>query len=407
MLFVFLTLPPACYIPCMALTEEQRNWLALALVPGIGSTHFVRLLARFRTPAEVLRAGERALAEVVRPNLARQITQYADVVDVADQERRLDAAKATLVTLDDTLYPWRLGEIYDPPLALFVRGALLPEDEFAVAIVGTRRPTPYGIRMAEKLGRELAARGVTVVSGLASGIDSAAHRGALEAGGRTIAVLGNGVDVVYPRENRELTDQIIAQGAVVSQFPMGWEPNKGHFPRRNRVISGMTLGTVVVQAPRDSGALITAHAAAEQGREVFAVPGEATLQASQGPHALIREGAKLVESAGDILVELNLPAHQRQPLAMATAAVSTPVPVSGAYVAPAKSSAPASRPSAPQAPVSDTEREVLSVLTADGSFVDEIAAACRISIAEALSTLTFLELKGLVRQFSGKRFARR
>lgn len=396
----------------MPLTQEQRDWLALALVPGIGSTHFVRLLARFRTPAEVLGAGERALAEVVRPNLARQITQYADVVNIADQERRMEAAAASLVTLDDTLYPWRLGEIYDPPLALFVRGALLPEDEFAVAIVGTRRPTPYGIRMAEKLGRELAARGITVVSGLASGIDSAAHRGALEAGGRTIAVLGNGVDVVYPRENRDLTDRIIAQGAVVSQFPMGWDPNKGHFPRRNRVISGMTLGTVVVQAPRDSGALITAHAAAEQGREVFAVPGEATLQASQGPHALIREGAKLVESADDILVELNLPAQPRQPVA---AAVPASVPSTSTAEAvelamptlTVASTKPAPRAAAPQAPVSETEREVLSVLTANGSFVDEIAAACRVSIAEALSTLTFLELKGLVRQFSGKRFARR
>jgi DNA processing protein len=389
----------------MALTQEQRDWLALALVPGIGSTHFVRLLARFRTPAEVLRAGERALAEVVRPNLARQITQYAEVVDVTDQERRLEASAASLVTLDDTLYPWRLGEIYDPPLALFVRGTLLPEDEFAVAIVGTRRPTPYGLRMAEKLGRELAARGITVDSGLASGVDSAAHRGALEAGGRTIAVLGNGVDVVYPRENRELTEQIIAQGCVLSQFPMGWEPNKGHFPRRNRVISGMTLGTVVVQAPRDSGALITAHAAAEQGREVFAVPGEATVRASEGPHALIREGAKLVESADDILVELNLPAHQRQPLALAGAAHPAAISSRTAASAPAPSAPP--RPSAPLAPVSDTEREVLSVLTAEGSFVDEIASACRMSIAEALSTLTFLELKGLVRQFSGKRFARK
>jgi len=401
----------------MALTQDQRDWLALALVPGIGSTHFVRLLARFRTPAEVLRADERALAEVVRPALARQIAQYADVVDVADQERRLDAAGATLVTLDDTLYPWRLGEIYDPPLALFVRGALIPEDEFAVAIVGTRRPTPYGLRMAEKLGRELAARGITVVSGLASGIDSAAHRGALEAGGRTVAVLGNGVDVVYPRENRELTDRIIAQGAVVSQFPMGWEPNKGHFPRRNRLISGMTLGTVVVQAPRESGALITAHAAAEQGREVFAVPGEATIQASQGPHGLIREGAKLVESADDILVELNLPAHQRQGLAAVSARANTSAITTESVGARAStpstkatsSTVPTAAPraTAPQPPVTDTEREVLSVLTADGSFVDEIAAACRVSIAEALSTLTFLELKGLVRQFSGKRFARK
>jgi DNA processing protein len=393
----------------MTLSTEQRDWLTLALVPGIGSTHFVRLLARFRTPTEVLHAGERALAEVVRPTLARQITQYAEVVDVPDQERRMAECGATLVTLDDTAYPWRLGEIYDPPLALFVRGSLLAEDEHAVAIVGTRRPTPYGLRMAEKLARELAVRGITVVSGLASGVDSAAHRGALGAGGRTIAVLGNGVDVVYPREHGELTSEIIAHGCVISQFPMGYQPNKGHFPRRNRIISGMTLGTVVVQAPRDSGALITAHAAVEQGREVFAVPGEAGVRASEGPHGLIREGAKLVESAEDIIVELNLPAIQRQPVPQRTEmatpqAPSRPVAVSAS----AAGTAPAAqRVGAPQPVVSDTEREVLSVLTADGSFVDEIAAACRVSIAEALSTLTYLELKGLVRQFSGKRFAPR
>jgi DNA processing protein len=327
-------------------------------------------------------------------------------------------AGATLVTLDDTSYPWRLGEIYDPPLALFVRGELRPEDEHAVAIVGTRRPTPYGLRMAEKIARELAARGITVVSGLASGIDSAAHRGALEAGGRTIAILGNGVDVVYPRENRELTEQIVAQGCVVSQFPMGYQPNKGHFPRRNRVISGMTLGTLVVQAPRDSGALITAHAAVEQGREVFAVPGEAGVRASEGPHGLIREGAKLVESADDILVELNLPAHQRQPV-QAAAAHSTAIPLDdhpGTSTTPTPSiesmksipsTASAPRAPAPQPVVTDAERDVLSVLTTDGAFVDEIAAACRVSIPEALSTLTYLELKGLVRQFSGKRFAPR
>lgn len=397
----------------MPLSVEQREWLTLALVPGIGSTHFVRLLARFRAPGEVLRAGERALAEVVRPALARQITQYAEVVDVGDQERRMDACGATLITLDDTAYPWRLGEIYDPPLALFIRGSLLPEDEHAVAIVGTRRPTPYGIRMAEKLSRELATRGISVVSGLATGVDAAAHRGALEAGGRTIAVLGNGVDVVYPRENRELTDQIIARGCIISQFPMGHQPNKGHFPRRNRIISGMTLGTVVVQAPRDSGALITAHAAVEQGREVFAVPGEAGVRASEGPHGLIREGAKLVESAEDIIVELNLPAQQRQPLAAAALASSPNTSErTGVQSTPlTRSASPTSTPraaaSAPQAVVTDTERDVLSVLTADGAFVDEIAAACRVSIAEALSTLTFLELKGLVRQFSGKRFAPR
>lgn len=391
----------------MPLTQEQRDWLTLALVPGVGSTHFIRLLARYRTPAEVLNAGERALAQVVRPGLAKQITQYAEVVDIDDQERRLDEYDAHVITLNDPEYPWRLGEVYDPPLALFVRGELLERDEYAVAIVGTRRATPYGIRMAERLGRELAANGITVVSGMATGIDSAAHRGALEAGGRTIAVLGNGVDVVYPRQNADLMDAIIRQGCVVSEYPMGYKPAKGHFPRRNRIMSGMTLGTVVVQAPASSGALITANMAAEQGREVFAVPGDVGVHASEGPHALIREGAKLVAGADDILVELNVPAELRpHRAAQQTELEPQPEPVSAqGSAAPGPSKGAAVRPETTA--FTSAEKDVLSVLAPDGSFVDEIAAACRVSIAEALSALTMLELKGVVRQFSGKRFAPR
>ena len=386
----------------MHLNEEQREWLTLAMVPGIGSTHFIRLLARFRTPGNVLTASQGALAEVIRPALAKQIVGYAEVVDLDEQERRMTECDAGLITMNDTLYPARLGEIYDPPLVLFTRGELLEVDEVSVAIVGTRRATPYGIRMAEKLGRELAARGITVVSGMATGIDSAAHRGALEAGGRTIAILGNGVDVVYPKHNAELMQAIIQQGCTLSQFPMGYEPHKGHFPQRNRIMSGMTLGTVVVQAPARSGALITANTAAEQGREVFAVPGEVGVNASEGPHALIREGAKLVETVEDILVELNLPAEVR-------VAPSSPEPASptGDQSQPQQTTpvAPAQTPAVKA--LSSPEQVVLSVLAPNGSFVDEIAAASRVSISEALSALTILELKGLVRQFSGKRFAPR
>ena len=389
----------------MRLSQEQREWLTLAMVPGVGSTHFIRLLARFRSPGEVLRAGEGALAGVVRPALAKQIAQYADVVDIDDQERRMAEYEVELVTLNDTLYPPRLGEIYDPPLVLFTRGKLLEEDENSVAVVGTRRATPYGIRMAEKLGRELAARGVTVISGMATGIDSAAHRGALEVGGRTIAVLGNGVDIVYPQQNADLMHAIIQQGCVISEFPMGINPAKGHFPRRNRIMSGMTLGAVVVQAPLRSGALITANSAAEQGREVFAVPGDVGVRASEGPHALIREGAKLVETVEDILVELNLPARLRSPVreAAGTHAPTTPLDETvGSEPPPPREQTTARAPS-----LSASEQGVLSVLAPGGSFVDEIAAACRVPVSEALSALTVLELKGLVRQFSGKRFAPR
>jgi DNA processing protein len=409
----------------MGLSAEQRDWLALAMVPGVGTTYFIRLLARFRTPGAVLRAALGDLSDVVGPALARRIKEYGGAANVDAQARLMDACDASLITLEDAAYPPRLAEIYDPPLLLFVRGELRESDEHAVAVVGTRRATPYGLRMAEQFGRELAARGITVVSGMACGIDAAAHRGALEAGGRTIAVLGCGVDVVYPAENEGLMREIVRQGCVLSQFPMGMQPSKGFFPYRNRIISGLSLGTLIVEAPLQSGALITARQAAEQGREVFAVPGQVGVRNSEGPHALIREGAKLVEKVEDILVELELPAE------LAVSAVPTAVlkpsaestrresAVEPAKRAPAPAAAAtrmkpepaaATRPAAPSVPppqASPTERKVLAALSPDGSHIDQIAAACRISVSEALSSLTLLELKGLVRQFSGKRFAPR
>ncbi len=386
----------------MKLTAEQRDWLALALVPGVGSSHFIKLLARFRSPGEVLRASEGALREVVGPALAQRVHQYKDVVDIEEQLRAMDRCNATLVTLEDAAYPLRLAEIYDPPLVLFCRGQLKERDARAVAIVGTRRASPYGLRMAEKLGGELAAHHLAVVSGMAAGIDAAAHRGAMAAGGRTVAVLGCGVDVVYPPQHAGLVEEIAAHGCVLSQFPMGMQPLKGNFPFRNRIISGLSAGTVVVEAPMQSGALITARQAAEQGREVFAVPGQAGLPGSAGPHALIRQGAKLVESAEDILYELNLP--EELPGALADVESSD-----------ALSSAMPDLPTPPPfeteagaaAAVSTVEQRILASLAQNGSFVDEIASKCRISVSEALSSLTLLELKGLIRQFSGKRFAPR
>jgi DNA processing protein len=376
------------------------------MAPGVGSVHFIRLLARFHTPTEVLKASEAALCEVVGPKLAQRIAQYSDVAAVDAQERLMDSVNATLITLEDPAYPVRLAEIYDPPLALFARGALLERDEASVAIVGTRRASPYGAHMAEKFGRDLAARGVTVVSGMALGVDSAAHRGAIDAGGRTIAVLGCGVDVAYPPQNAELAREIEKSGCVISQFLMGVKPSPGHFPYRNRIISGLSLGTLVVEAPKESGALITARQAAEQGREVFAVPGQVGSRNSEGPHSLIREGAKLAETAEDILVELELPSSIRHsaPTVQTTSieSVASREETSREPIS-ARSKQPA--PANISANVSPLEKDILSVLSPNGSFVDEIAAACRIPISEALSSLTLLELKGLVRQFSGKRFS--
>ncbi len=278
-----------------------------------------------------------------------------------------------------------------------------------MCIVGTRQATPYGLHAAEKFGRELAARGITVVSGMAMGIDTAAHRGAISAGGRTIAILGCGVDVVYPSRNRELMEDIIRHGCVLSQFAMGMQPSKGHFPYRNRIISGMSMGTLVVEAPERSGALITAKQAAEQGREVFAVPGSIGSECSAGPHRLIQEGAKLVQCVDDILMDLELPGVH-------VAAVRLPEPTTSAEPAvrpalritePQPLTPPVMAPAAPPNPpaLSPEEKGVLSVLASEGSYVDEIAMACRVSISEALSALTMLEMKGLVRQYSGKRFA--
>ncbi|HNR30723.1 MAG TPA: DNA-processing protein DprA [Candidatus Hydrogenedentes bacterium] len=404
------------------ITAEQRDWLTLVLVPGIGTTHFIRLLARFRTPGRVLSASEAELAEVVGRTLAQRIRQYREATNEAEQERLMAKYEAGLITMEDPAYPPRLAEIYDPPLVLFHRGELLDRDEYCVAIVGTRKASPYGVRTAETLGRELASRGITVVSGMAHGIDAAAHRGAIEGGGRTIAVLGCGVDVVYPEENADLMHRIIRHGCVLSQFPMGTKPSKGLFPYRNRIISGLSMGTCIVEAPLRSGALITARQAAEQGREVFAVPGQVGYENSQGPHALIREGAKLVESIEDILAELDVPPEMRVRPAReghaeacttnlhAEARTTNLRPEGGG--AAAGRSAPVPAVTKPQSPVpkpsvTPSEQAILEVLSPDGSFVDEIAMASRLSVAEALSSLTILELKGLVRQFSGKRFAPR
>jgi DNA processing protein len=392
----------------MAITLEQRQWLALKMIPGVGTTLFIRLLARYGTPADVLSASETSLREVVGPKLAERIHAYRDTVDVDGQVARLAEYGGTLHTLDDPTYPLLLAEIYDPPLVLFARGVLGEADQPCVAIVGTRRPTSYGERMARSLAYDLAARGVTVVSGMAEGIDTAAHEGALEAGGRTIAVLGSGVDIVYPSSNAELMHRIIQQGAVVSCFEMGVKPSKGHFPYRNRIISGLAKGTLVVEAPMGSGSLITARNAAEQGREVFAVPGEAGSYNARGPHALIREGAKLVETAEDVLVELDVAAAVRLPGRPARTAVA-PVTVAAVASPDTVPPSPPTQPAAavPKPNVTAVEQAVLEVLHRDGSFVDEIAAAARLSVSEALTSLTMLELKGMIRQLSGKRFAPR
>lgn len=359
--------------------KNLESWLILYSVPGVGPGRFRVLLERFGSPEGVLRASPSDLMSVPRMDerTAQAIRDHRDQDFVRRQLALIEKFEVKVVTLQDKGYPENLRRIYDPPPLLFVRGELRDGDRWAVAIVGCRRPTPYGSLVAERISGELAQRGIVVVSGMARGIDSVGHRAALARGGRTIAVLGCGVDVVYPPENRKLMAQIISSGAVVSEFPMGTKPEAPHFPRRNRIISGLSLGVVIVEADRNSGALITAEYALEQNREVFAVPGDVTEKRSRGTNWLIKEGAKLVESIDDILEELG----------GTLKGISLPKPLSDLRVK-----------------LTPEEQQVYQALSPKPTHIDTIARECSLPAPRVLSILLTLELNGLVRQLSGKMF---
>ncbi|HOV33969.1 MAG TPA: DNA-processing protein DprA, partial [Candidatus Hydrogenedens sp.] len=284
--------------------EQKRQWLTLFLIPGIGSANFIKLVSRFGSPLEVLTASEKAIAEVVGKILAHRITHYREVVDVDEEERLIEKHGVKIITLDDAGYPVSLAEIYDPPLVLYYKGTLLECDQYSISVVGTRKYTPYGSKVTNFFAQGLAIAGFTVVSGLALGIDAIAHKAALDSGGRTIAFLGCGIDVIYPRENKELYERIQTQGAVISTFSMQTKPMGNNFPARNRFISGFSLGTMVTEAMCNSGAMITAQHAADQGKIVFAVPGPIGSFNSEGPHWLIKQGAKLVGKISDVIEEI-------------------------------------------------------------------------------------------------------
>jgi DNA processing protein len=292
-----------------------------------------------------------------------------------------------VLTLEDEEYPENLKNIYDPPPVLYIRGKIEKSDQKALAIVGTRRASRYGLEIARKLACELAALGITIVSGMAMGIDSAAHRGALEAKGRTIAVFGTGVDEIFPSQNKELAGQIAFAGALVSEFPLGTKGEKGNFPRRNRIISGLSLGVIVVEGHYDSGAMITAKEALEQGREVFAVPGNVELDQSKGPHWLIKQGAKLVESVQDVLEELNMVMPKKMtndPLDFARGQMSN------------------EGRNYPE--LNEEEKKIVSVLSLEPKHLDVISMETKLSIPQVSSTLMMLEIKKVVRQLPGKMF---
>jgi DNA processing protein len=365
--------------PSTSYDGDADAWLGLALVEGLSPRKAFDLARVCGGPAAALGASPARLAGAGLPE--GMVSALRDGPARAVRERAaLGRIGAGVVTWADATYPARLRAIADPPLALFVRGALPAGDEPAVAIVGARRAGEYGRRVAEELARGLAQAGVTVVSGLATGIDAAAHRGTLDGGGRTIAVMATGIDRVYPTWNRVLARDVAACGALVTEFRTGTPPLQFHFPQRNRIIAGLAVGTVVVEAAERSGSLITAAFAAEQGREVFAVPGPIGTPHHAGSHRLIRQGATLVTSADDVLEAL-APALRRR-LAKARAAAEL-------------------------AALSSGERHVLDQLAHEATHVDAIAARSGLAAADVLETLLALELRRLVDQRPGMRFARR
>ena len=359
--------------------DSREALVALNLLPDIGPVRVRNLLSRFGSAQAVLAATQADLSQVDKVGFkaANNIIRWRELIDLDGELRRIDQFGANIVTTDDSNYPALLRQIYDPPLVLYVRGTLRPEDAYAIAMVGTRQSTLYGRQTAERLARQSAASGVTVVSGGARGIDSASHEGALQSGGRTIAVLGTGLDIVYPAENVKLYQRIAEQGAVITQFPFGRKGDKQSFPIRNRIVAGMTQGTAVVEANRASGALITANFAAEYGRTVYAVPGRVDSPRSAGCHDLIKDGAQLCESAEDVLTEF---AHLQ-----------------------------AIEPEEPEIPMptlSHPEQHVFHVLTHEEMQQDEIIRRSELPAAQVSVILLQLEMKKLVQQHPGRLFSR-
>ncbi len=374
--------------------EDTVYWLALARVDGLGVRSAHRLIERYGSPQAVYMA---SLTELESTGLPAPVCQalFAQA-GVKDAEKELEAARklgCQVVTHSSELYPALLREIPDPPLVLYVRGDARVLSQFAVAIVGTRKPSAYGLQVARRLARDLADRRLVIVSGMARGIDSAAHHGALEGNGKTVAVQGRGMDAIYPSENRKLAEKIVESGAVISEFPLGTGPTPENFPIRNRIISGLSLGVVIVEAAEYSGSLITAGLALDQNREVFAVPGNITSPQSFGPNHLIKQGAKLVDQWMDVVEEL--PAHVRVQL----------LPPEGA----AEGERTGSETGALfEASLTPDQKAVYDVLRADeAAFVDSIFGAVTMPQPRVLAALLELEMSGLIRQLPGKNFIRK
>ncbi|RKZ34903.1 DNA-protecting protein DprA [bacterium] len=360
--------------------KQIKEFLTFAQTPYLGCVYGKRLLDRFGSVENILAAPKEKLVDVVPERVAESLYRnFEHPPDaVAHQFERIAKTDATFVPLTSDDYPALLREIYDPPLFLFVMGKLAPKDRFSISIVGTRNPTTYGRFFTESIAQSLARHGLTIISGMAVGIDSAAHQGALSAGGRTIAVLGSGVDIIYPKVNKRLYEKIKETGAIVSEFLLGEEVKAENFPRRNRIISGMSLGTLVAEAGERSGALITAKYSLDQGRELFAVPGSPNQPKSVGTNRLVQRGeAKLILNEEDILNEIE-------------------------QYLPAKESLPEALPSLSE--LSPEQRVVYQVLSREPKHIDKIAQEADMDPGYALSQLFELELAGVVKQLAGKQF---
>lgn len=365
-----------CYnISLVMEKKELRYWIGFNLVPGIGRVKFSQLESFFRNMETAWKAGAADFKQAGLDSASiKNIETLRGSIDLDLEMEKLEKSGVKAYTYLDDGYPERLKEIYDYPPVIYIKGNLTVQDECCLAVVGTRRSTVYGRQVTEEIVADLAANKVTVVSGLARGIDTIAHRRTLEAGGRTVAIFACGLDTIYPPENAGLARNIVEHGALISEYPLGTRPKPDYFPRRNRIMSGMSLGVLVIEADESSGAIITAHMAVEQNREVFAVPGSILSAASRGTNALIQEGAKLVRNCSDILEELNLTVNVHQ-IEMKEAI-----------------------------PTSETEAALLKHINAEPVHIDEICRVSGIPVATVSSNLAIMELKGLVRQVSAMNY---
>jgi DNA processing protein len=357
--------------------------IALNMLPTVGPVRLRKLLEVFHEPQEILTAKRSELRKVegVGNEVADQISNWESTIDLSAELQQIRDFGATVITQQSPSYPGSLGEIHAPPIVLYVWGELQERDHHAIGVIGARRTTHYGMESAKKLAYQLSYAGLTVISGLARGIDTAAHQGALAAKGRTIAVIGAGLSKLYPPENAALAEKIRSgNGAIVSEFSMDVEPDRQTFPMRNRIIAGWSHGVLVVEAGLNSGALITAAQALEQGRSVYAVPGHINAPSAMGSNRLIQQGAKLVMDASDILEDLEVLLPEAKP---SPATVARPLP-----------------------PLSDEERRVFDAIDATETSIDDIAARSELSSAAVSSTLLQLELKHLVKQLPGKYFVK-